>query len=79
MCGFKLILLIATGSPFSNVIIISSDLSKESSKDFVLEKTCSGAGTQGSSSILPSEDVCNKLAAVLNGISPFLSYWKLIW
>ena len=54
-------MLIATGSPFSNEIIISSSSDFASKIDLVLVKTYSGTSSQGSSRILPSDEVCKIL------------------
>ena len=72
-------LFIATGSPFSKIIFISSGLSGASNREVVRLYTYSGASNHGSSNTLPSEEVCNKLASVLKGGSPFLSLGIGIW
>ena len=55
------------------------DNKKNNDVDLVLEKIYSGASSQGSSRILPSEDVWRRFASVLKGGSPILSLGTVIW
>lgn len=63
----------ATGSPFSKAMTISVALSGASIGEMVRMWTYSGGSCHGSSSTLPSEEECRRLASTENGASPFLS------
>ena len=70
---------IATGSPRSKSMVMVVALSGASSGEIVRWCTYSGASTDGSSSTLPSDDECRRLASTEKGASPRLSLAIGIW
>ena len=71
--------LMETASPFSKPMVMTVGVSGASSGDRVRWCTNSGASTAGSSSTLPSEEECRRLASTLKGASPRLSLAMGIW
>ncbi len=69
----------ATASPLRNSISISVAASGASNGETERWCTYSGGSLHGSSSTLPSEDECRRLASTEKGASPCLSFGTGIW
>ena len=68
-----------TASPRSNPTSITVARSGASSGLSVRWNTASSGSSAGSSSSLPSEELCSRFASTLNGASPRLSFAIGIW
>jgi hypothetical protein len=68
-----------TASPFSKPIVMRSPCRARPRARWCADRRYSGASTAGSSSTLPSDEECSRLASTENGASPRLSLAIGIW